>query len=90
VTFEWDPDKDRINQEKHGLSFERAEQAFFDPRRIILEDVKHSADESRFFCIGIVDGLVATVRYTVRDDRIRIIGAGYWRSGKRLYFQEEL
>jgi len=90
VTFEWDPDKDRINQEKHGLSFERAEQAFFDPRRIILEDVKHSTDESRFFCIGIVDGLVATVRYTVRDDRIRIIGAGYWRSGKRLYFQEEL
>jgi uncharacterized DUF497 family protein len=90
VTFEWDPDKERINQEKHGLSFERAQQAFFDPHRIILEDVKHSVDESRFFCIGIVDGLVATVRYTVRDDRIRIIGAGYWRSGKRLYFQEEL
>lgn len=90
MTFEWDADKDRINQEKHGLSFERAQQAFFDPRRIILEDGKHSADESRFFCIGIVDGLVATVRYTVRNDRIRIIGAGYWRSGKRLYFKEEL
>ena len=77
MTFEWDADKDRTNQEKHGLSFERAQQAFFDPRRIILEDVKHSDDESRFFCIGIVDGLVATVRYTMRNDRIRMIGAGY-------------
>ena len=90
MTFEWDPVKDRVNQEKHGLSFERAQQAFFDPHRIILEDVKHSADESRFFCIGVVDDLVATVRYTMRDEHIRIIGAGFWRSGKRLYYEEEL
>ena len=90
MTFEWDPVKDRVNQEKHGLSFERAQQAFFDPHRIILEDVKHSADESRFFCIGVVDDLVATVRYTMRDEHIRIIGAGFWRSGKHLYYEEEL
>lgn len=88
MTFEWDPDKDRINQEKHSLSFEDAQLAFFDPFRVILEDHKHSADEQRFFCIGLVNELVATVRYTIREERIRIIGAGYWRSGKRIYFQE--
>ena len=90
MTFEWDPEKDRINQEKHRLPFEQAQQAFFDPHRVILEDRKHSTDEQRYFCVGIVDGLVATVRYTMREDRIRIIGAGYWRTGKRLYYQEEL
>jgi len=90
MTFEWDPDKDRYNRENHGLSFELAQQAFFDPYRIILEDAKHSADEQRLFCIGLVEGLVATVRYTVREDRIRIFGAGYWRVGKRLYYGEEL
>ena len=89
MIFEWNPEKDRSNRENHGLSFEQAQQAFFDPQRVILEDVKHSADEPRFFCIGLVEGLVATVRYTMREDRIRIFGAGYWRAGKRLYYGEE-
>ena len=26
-----------------------------------------------------------TVRYTVRSGVIRVIGAGYWRKGKKLY-----
>jgi uncharacterized protein len=90
MTFEWDEEKDSINREKHGLTFEQAQQAFFDPHRIILEDSKHSSHEKRFFCIGLVEGLVATVRYTVREERIRIIGAGYWRTGKRLYYEEEI
>ncbi len=90
MTFEWDPEKDRINHEKHGLTFEQAQQAFFDPHRVVVEDARHSDDEARLFCIGMVEGLVATVRYTVREDRIRIIGAGYWRAGKRLYYGEEL
>ncbi|MFO8063110.1 MAG: BrnT family toxin [Spirochaetia bacterium] len=90
MTFEWDEEKDRINSEKHGLTFEQAQQAFFDPHRVILEDKRHSADEQRFFCIGLVEGLVATVRYTIREDRIRVFGAGYWRVGKRLYYGEEL
>ena len=90
MTFESDPEKDFCNQETHGLSFGQAQQAFFDPHRVILEDMKHSADEQRFFCIGLVEGLVATVRYTLREDRIRIFGAGYWRAGKRLYYGEGL
>ena len=90
MTFEWDEEKDRINREKHGLTFEQAQQAFFDPHRIILEDSKHSSDETRFFCIGLVAGVVATVRYTMREEHIRIIGAGYWRTGKSLYYEEEI
>ncbi len=41
-SFDWDPVKDRINRAKHGVSFERAQQAFFDPRRVIAEDLEHS------------------------------------------------
>jgi uncharacterized protein len=29
-----------------------------------------------------------TVRFTYRDDVIRIIGAGYWRKGKSIYEKE--
>jgi hypothetical protein len=35
-----------------------------------------------------VHGGVMTVRFTWRDGRIRIFGAGYWRKGKRLYDRE--
>jgi uncharacterized DUF497 family protein len=34
VNFEWDPLKDRENQQKHGVSFAEAARAWLDPRRI--------------------------------------------------------
>ncbi len=83
--FEWDANKNSINKEKHNISFERAQHAFEDVKRIIAEDTDHSANEKRFFCFGEVDGGILTVRFTYRDDIIRIFGAGYWRKGKKIY-----
>ena len=40
--FEWNDDKDKANQEKHGVSFAVAQLAFLDSYRIILEDIGHS------------------------------------------------
>lgn len=62
-----------------------AQDAFFDVNRIILEDVKHSVSEKRYFCIGKTDEGVLTVRFTMRGQNIRIFGAGYWRQGKKRY-----
>ena len=83
--FEWDENKNWINQEKHGLSFERARLAFSDPFRIIVEDIQHSQTEKRYHCLGKVDEAIITVRFTYRSHKIRIIGAGYWREGKEVY-----
>ncbi len=88
ATFEWDPEKDRINREKHGVSFPLAQLAFFDPQRVILEDTAHSDEEARHYCLGKVAEGVMTVRFTYREGVIRIFGAGYWRKGKKLYEQE--
>lgn len=87
-SFEWDPEKDQINREKHGVSFPLAQLAFLDPDRVILSDEAHSQDESRFYCIGFVAEAVLPVRFTYRDGTIRIFGAGYWRKGKQIYEQE--
>jgi len=87
-SFEWDGAKDRANRLKHGVSFADAQGAFFDPRRVIAEDLEHSDAETRYFCFGIVAGGVMTVRFTYRAGRIRIFGAGYWRKGKRIYEQQ--
>ena len=87
VGFDWDPKKDPENQVKHGVAFEKAQHVFEDPRRVIAEDLSHSAKEKRFYCFGEVGGGVLTVRSTYRENVIRIIGAGYWRKGKHLYEQ---
>ncbi|MFI5271006.1 MAG: BrnT family toxin [Candidatus Saccharimonadales bacterium] len=88
MDFEWNDSKNASNLEKHGLSFYEAQEAFFDKKRVILLDTSHSTVEKRYFCIGkIVNGGIATVRFTIRNGHIRIIGAGYWRKGKTIYEQ---
>ena len=55
---------------------------------MIAEDLDHSGTERRYFCFGVVDGGVMTVRFTYRGNAIRIFGAGYWRKGKKIYDQQ--
>ena len=57
--FEWDEEKDKENEAKHEVSFALAQHAFLDPNRIIVEDINHSKEEERFYCIGRVgDGIM--------------------------------
>lgn len=70
--FEWDDEKDKENQDKHNVSFSLAQLAFLDPHRIIVEDINHSLEEERFYCIGRVDDGIMTVRFTYRGNIIRI------------------
>ncbi|MBI4848893.1 MAG: BrnT family toxin [Nitrospirae bacterium] len=83
--FEWDDEKDKKNQAKHNVPFSLSQQAFFDPHRVIVEDVSHSKAEDRFYCIGRVGEGIITVRFTYRGNVIRIYGAGYWKKGRKIY-----
>lgn len=89
MTFIWDMNKSIKNVRKHGVSFETAQIAFFDEKRKIFKDQKHSEHEERYFCYGLVDGEILTVRFTIRKDSIRIIGAGYWRKGRKIYYENQ-
>lgn len=88
--FEWDNNKDIENQQKHNVSFYEAQHAFLDENRVIAKDISHSQTEKRYFCFGMdkAKNGVLTVRFTYRDESIRIFGAGYWRKGKKIYEQE--
>jgi len=88
MQFEWDEEKNAANQRKHGVSFSLAQEAFFDPLRVLARDTKHSGEEERFNCFGRVGEGILTVRFTLRWEAIRIIGAGYWRKGRQFYEQE--
>lgn len=86
--FEWDSAKDLENQRKHDVSFLEAQYAFADSNRVIAEDLSHSAGEKRYYCFGRVNRGVVTVRFTYRNEVIRIFGAGFWRKGKSIYDRE--
>ena len=45
---EWDDNKNRINIQKHGISFETAALVFADEERIEYYDKLHSIDEDRY------------------------------------------
>lgn len=88
-SFEWDESKNQENQIKHGVSFEEAQYAFADPRRLILRDKNHSTrKEQRLFYVGEIKQGILTVRFTYRGNRIRIIGTGFWREYRRLYLDQ--
>lgn len=51
--FEWDLNKAKLNQSKHGVNFEEATTVFKDPVALSIFDVEHSINEERWITIGI-------------------------------------
>jgi len=88
-SFEWDERKNQLNQQKHGVSFQEAQWAFYDDKRVIARDLKHGKKEERYYCFGMVNEGILTVRFTYRNKKIRIIGAGFWRKGKESYYEKK-
>ena len=88
LKFEWDEDKDRINREKHGTSFETASYVFRDEYYIEMCDFEHSIDEDRYIAIGKVGDLLFVV-FTERGETIRLISARLATERKRrLYYDQ--
>lgn len=88
-SFVGDEEKERLNIQKHGVSFREAALVFSDPDVHIYFDKAHSSDEERLYAIGKVGDEILTVRFVYREGKIRIFGAGYWRDGRRRYEAEK-
>ena len=78
MNFEWDENKARINQEKHGVSFDEAKTVFDDAVALQKFDPDHSESEDRFIMLGmsaVLRILVVCHCYRADDETIRIISA---------------
>jgi hypothetical protein len=73
--FEWDDRKAQLNVVWHGVPFEAAREAFKDVFAIDREDNREDYGEERHSLIGMSQGRLLFVAYTMRGDRIRIISA---------------
>jgi uncharacterized DUF497 family protein len=69
--FEFDPEKDRINCQKHGLAL--GEFTGFDQPPIVLTDTRLDYGENRFRAFGRIDGIGYMIAYTVRGESMRLI-----------------
>ena|SRR5665213_2897474 len=76
MEFEWDPVKEAINFEKHGIRFVEASTVFEDSNARVFQDPKHSLSEHREILVGASkESRVLVVSFTEREPRIRIISA---------------
>lgn len=78
MRFIWDQNKNLANIKKHGISFEEAENVFFDDNARLIPDPEHSISEERFIILGVTNKLrflVVVHTYKEDDNVIRIISA---------------
>lgn len=80
MKFDWDQNKEKINIQKHGITFEQACYVFSDPYALNKYDDEHSKDEERWILLGQgLNEVLLVVVHTFKDldgvEMARIISA---------------
>ncbi len=94
MTFEWDEAKNRRNIEKHGISFEEAQEIFKDPCVLTSLDDRFEYGEVRKITVGEIPlttlktTIVVVVVHTDRDGITRIISARKASRKERKNYEE--
>lgn len=74
--FEWDSKKANLNLKKHGVSFDEAATAFYDPLSATFDDPDHSEGEQRLITVGVSSqNRLLVIAHTDRGNIVRIINA---------------
>lgn len=90
--FEWDDGNARKSDDKRGVSQAEAEQVFLNEALLVLEDLRHSLDESRFHALGRSDAdRLLHVTFTLRSaaTRVRVISARDMSRKERARYAQE-
>ena len=91
IQFKWDENKNRINQRKHGISFQEAKTVFYDEKALVIDDPEHSEQEDRFIILGLSNQaklLVVCHCYRASDTVIRIISARKATKTESKYYEK--
>jgi uncharacterized protein len=78
LSFDWNDQKAKVNERKHGVSFEEAQTVFYDENARLRYDQDHSLDEERYILLGISSLLrLLVVCHVYREGQgvIRIVSA---------------
>jgi len=88
VKFEWDEEKSRANQSKHGVDFDTAKEMWNDSNRVEVQ-ISYPF-EDRSILIGKIGNELLTAIFTHRGNATRIISVRRARKKEiRLYEKQE-
>jgi len=87
--FEWDAAKAAENYSRHGVGFETAIRVFDDVFAVERPDDREDYGEDRYSVLGMVDGRLLYVAYTLREGIIRIISARGAEPYERRQYHED-
>ncbi len=93
MKYEWNEEKNRLNQQKHGISFEEAKEVFDDALHISKLDKRFSYFEERWITVGSTSKhkilVVANLFFTDDGEEIiRIISARKANSMERSSYEK--
>lgn len=93
LEFSWDAEKAKINEKKHGVSFEEAQTVFYDENARLIHDPDHSDEEDRFILLGMswrFRILTGCHCYRAQDMVIRIVSARKATKRERTQYEENV
>lgn len=74
MRFEWDSHKEKINIEKHGVSFDQASYVFADPFALDIFDTRHSDEEDRWIILGkSLNETLLLVVHTFKNEDVELV-----------------
>ncbi len=85
MEFEFDPNKNKKNKEKHGIDFIEAQKLWEDPYRI--EIPAKNLDEPRYLLIGKINDKYWAAIFTYRKNKIRIISVRRARKNEKEIYE---
>ena len=87
MQFEFDPQKSKTNQNKHGINFDQAQELWLDADR--LEIPANTMDEPRLLVIGCIAGKTWSAVVTHRGNAVRIISVRRARKEEEALYESE-
>jgi len=90
IRYDWDEEKAKKNELKHGITFMSAANAFNDPNALLLDDAKHSIIELRQWLIGETDVGIVVVVFAPQSTGsvVRIISVRHANYKERKRYEE--
>ena len=93
LKFEWNDEKNKINLEKHNVSFEEAKEVFLEPMHISKLDYRFDYFEERWITLGTTSKdkilVVANIFFDDNGEEIiRIISARKANQKERIFYEQ--
>jgi uncharacterized DUF497 family protein len=87
INFVWDANKAQINANSHGVTFEQAAEAFFDPFLRIVDASPEEETRDAVIGMDVHWNLLFVVHLFIEDDQIRLISARKATRTEKQYYE---